>query len=74
VEDGGQVRGGVAGHGQQVGVVSGCDPALAVADRACLGGEAGHGGQGSELRIPAAVATLLGGVVNAWLFLLRVTR
>jgi hypothetical protein len=37
------------------------------------GGEAGHGGQGSELRIPAAVATLLGGVVNAWLFLLRVT-
>src|SRR5262249_32903727 len=46
VKDGGQVGGGVAGHCQQVGVGSGCDPAVAAADRA--------GGPGSGVRVPLA--------------------
>jgi hypothetical protein len=32
-----------------------------------------HAGGGLYWLIPAAMASLLGGVVNAWLFLVRVT-
>jgi hypothetical protein len=47
-------------------------------DSAVLVGVAGvtfllKGGGGLYWLIPAAVASLLGGVVNAWLFLVRVT-